>query len=95
MRKVLDLEKTRQGSCPAAALARTQFHLSQILTTEGKKLHEAEELARLARMVLEQPQPLDVLRNVAEGHELALFDHLQPVFDGRFTGLFILRYVTN
>jgi hypothetical protein len=26
-------------------------------------------------------------------HELALFDHLQPVFDGRFTGLHLLQYL--
>ncbi len=95
MRKVLDIEKTRQGSCPAAALARTQFHLSQILTSQGKRPQEAEELAQLARKALEQTQPLDALRNVAAGREVELFDHLQPVFDGRFTGLWILRYLTG
>lgn len=27
--------------------------------------------------------------------ELARFDHLQPVFDGRFTGRALLKYVSN
>lgn len=26
-------------------------------------------------------------------HELALFDHLQPLYDGRFTGLHLLQYL--
>jgi hypothetical protein len=30
---------------------------------------------------------------VPEEHELALFDHLQPIFDGRFTGLHLLPYL--
>lgn len=33
------------------------------------------------------------LSTVPEEHELALFDHLQPIFDGRFTGLHLLPYL--
>lgn len=33
------------------------------------------------------------LPTVPEEHELALFDHLQPIFDGRFTGLHLLPYL--
>jgi hypothetical protein len=32
---------------------------------------------------------------VPKEHELALFDHLQPVFDGRFTGLHLLQYLQD
>ena len=94
MRKVLDFEKARKDSCPETAFARTQFHLSQVLVKQNKNLKEAEQLSKMARKVLERTHPLEDLKNVAEEHELAKFDHLQPVFDGRFTGLSILKYVS-
>jgi hypothetical protein len=37
--------------------------------------------------------PFDPLNGVAEEDEIALFDHLQPVFGGRFTGTSLLKYV--
>jgi hypothetical protein len=35
------------------------------------------------------------LNSIRKDHELALFDHLQPVFDGRFTGLHLLQYLRD
>ena len=95
MRKALSLERSRKGSWPEAAAARTEFHLSQILTEQGKDLDEAQQLTSQARSVLAKVLPLDPLDGVEAGDELALFDHLQPVFDGRFTGRTILRYVSR
>lgn len=93
MTQALSLERLRPGTWPEAAVARTQFHLSQILTAQGKDLSEAHQLASCARTVLARLLTLDPLDGVAADDELALFDHLQPVFDGRFTGRELLKYV--
>ncbi len=53
----------------------------------------ADTLLKSARTVLEKLLPLDPLEGVSEDHEIALFDHLQPVFDGRFAGRELLQYV--
>lgn len=96
MGKALTLERMRKGSWPEAAVARTEFHLSQILTQQGKDLDEAQQLASRARTVLASVLPLNPLDGGVEAdEELALFDHLQPVFDGRFTGRTLLKYVSN
>ena len=79
-----------------AAVARTEFHLSQVLNEQGKDLEEAEALASRAKAALARLLPLaDPLGDVDAGDELALFDHLQPVFDGRFTGRALLKYVSK
>lgn len=96
MSKALTLERMRKGSWPEAAVARTEFHLSQILTQQGKDLDEAQQLESRARSVLASLLPLNPLDGgVEEEDELALFDHLQPVFDGRFTGRALLKYMSN
>lgn len=96
MSKALALESMRKGSWPEAAVARTEFHLSQVLTRQGKDLDEAQQLASRAHTVLASVLPLNPLDGgVDVDDELALFDHLQPVFDGRFTGRTLLKYVSN
>ncbi|MCJ1467362.1 hypothetical protein MMC07_005986 [Pseudocyphellaria aurata] len=97
MSKALSLESMRKGSWPEAAVARTEFHLSQILTQQGKDLDEAQQLASRARAVLAHILPLNPLDcgSVEAADELALFDHVQPVFDGRFTGRTLLKYVSK
>ena len=96
MRKALELERSRPGSWPEAAVARTEFHLSQILIEQGKELEEAETLATRARAALSRLLPsVDPLVGVKEEDELALFDHMQPVFDGRFTGQKLLKYISK
>jgi hypothetical protein len=42
---------------------------------------------------LTQEHPLKKLEAVPEEHELVLFDHLQPVLDGRFTSPWLLKYL--
>jgi hypothetical protein len=100
MTQALSHEKLRPGSWPEAAVARTQFHLSQILTQQRKDPDEANRLAVQAREVMNKLLPLHPLDGAMEtkeggGMELALFDHLQPVYDGRFTGRDLLGYFLN
>jgi len=95
MRDALTLEHSRRDQYPEAAVARTEFHLSQILRRQGKDLEEAEKLLSAARRVLDKLLPLNPLEGVPPEHEIALFDHIQPIFDGRFTGMFLLQYVTG
>lgn len=93
MRTALDLANMKKATYSDAAIARTQFHLSEIITQQRKNSREARELGQTARSILERPHPLNNLNRVLQEHELALFDHLQPVFDGRFTGMWILEYI--
>ena len=86
-------ERGGKGFWPDAAVARTQFHLSQIMTQNGKPGVEANSFAAKARAVSSRLLPFDPLNGVSEEDELALFDHLQPVFGGRFTGTALLKYV--
>ena len=90
MRDALTLEHSRRDQYPEAAVARTEFHLSQILRRRGKDLEEAEQLLSTARQVLDRLPPLNPLEGVPREHEIALFDHIQPIFDGRFTGTLLL-----
>ena len=96
MRTALARAQERAGKnfWPEAAVARTQFHLHQILTERGSPSAEAMRLATEARAVLSRLLPFDPLDGVKEEDEGALFDHLQPVFGGRFTGVSLLNYVS-
>lgn len=95
MREALGLENSRRDLYPEAAIARTEFHLSQILKQKRKNPDWAEKLLANARSTLAKLLPLNPLEGVPEEHELALFDHIQPIFDGRFTGTLLLQYVAG
>jgi hypothetical protein len=86
-------ERADKGFWPEAAVARTEFHLSQIIKETGKDSAEAEGLVAKARSVLSRLLPYDPLDGVTAEDELALFDHLQPCFGGRFTGTSLLKYI--
>lgn len=105
MRQALNKASERGGKnfWPEAAVARTKFHLSQVLgdQNEGKtgdkadeRAEQAGELARQAKDVLSKMLPYDPVLGVKESDTGALFDHLQPVFGGRWTGLSLLKYVS-
>jgi len=96
MRTALARAQERAGKnfWPEAAVARARFHLHQILTERGNTGAEATRLATEARAVLSRLLPFDPLDGVMEEDEGALFDHLQPVFGGRFTGLTLIKYVS-
>jgi tetratricopeptide (TPR) repeat protein len=87
-------ERADKSFWPEAAVARTELHLSQILRQSSRDSAEAEALATKARSVLSRLLPFDPLNGIAEEDEIALFDHLQPVFGGRFVGLSLLKYVS-
>lgn len=94
MRKALGTDNIQRELHPEIAVARVEFHLSQILRQQGKGSEEAQELEDRARSVLQKLLPLSPLDGVPEKHELVLFDHLQPMFSGaRFTGRQLLQYV--
>ncbi len=95
MKKALALEQSRKGSWSEVANARTEFYLAQILKQQGKELDSARQLESQARVVLAKLLPLNPLEGVEAGDEIALFDHLQPVFDGRFAGRGLLKYVSK
>jgi hypothetical protein len=92
-RTVLKLAANRNSSFPEAAISRTHFHLSQVLSKQNKNLEEAAALAETAREFLKRDHPLKKLEGVPEEHQLVLFDHVQPVFDGRFTSPWLLQYL--
>jgi hypothetical protein len=88
-------ERSDKGFWPEAAVARTEFHLSQVIARNKGDLVEVEALVAKARSTLSRLLPFDPLDGVQEKDELALFDHLQPVFGGRFTGLSLLKYLSE
>ena len=99
MRSALQKSEERGGRnfWPDAAVARTKYHLSQILGQkqgDGFDASESERLAKEGKDILSKLLVYDPLNGVAEGDAAALFDHLQPVFGGRFTGLVLLKYVS-
>ena len=67
-----------------------------------KVLLKPHPLGPLTRADEQQSQQVDSTPSLSvdfntfpKEHELALFDHLQPVFDGRFTGLHLLQYLQD
>ena len=62
---------------------------------QRKETELARELESRARLVLKELLPKNPLEGVEEVEEIALFDHLQPVFDGRFAGRKLLKYVSR
>ncbi|KAN0098390.1 hypothetical protein V8E51_014053 [Hyaloscypha variabilis] len=78
-------ERAEKGFRPDAAVARTDFHLSQIIKEKDMGSAEAEGLVTKARSVLSRLLPSDPLDGVPAEDVLALFGHLQPIFGGMFT----------
>lgn len=64
---------------------------------QAKRKDEARKLAIEAKDVLSRMLPYDPepITGVREEDTLALFDHLQPVFGGRFTSTKLLGYVSK
>jgi hypothetical protein len=84
---------------PEVSVARTKYHLSQVLTDKAGTTEtpegEAMTLAQEGKDVLSRLLVYDPsIPTVKEEHTGALFDHLQPVFGGRFTGQSLLEYMT-
>jgi len=72
-------------------IARTKFHLANVVRKRGKSEQEADKLLREARAVLERMLPLDRPGWLySETDEATLFDHLRS-YVPRFTGTGLLR----
>ena len=86
-----------KGSWPEPAIARCQYHLAQVLMkkSEGEKTAEVSALLTDSKTVLSKLLAHDPLKGVRDEDTLALFDHLQPLFGGRFTGTQLLKYYTQ
>ncbi|ERS95853.1 hypothetical protein HMPREF1624_07930 [Sporothrix schenckii ATCC 58251] len=109
MQSALSKAASRGGKnfWPDAAVARTKYHLSLIMTERiqadgeneqtDKLRNAARKLAFEAKDVLSRMLPYDpdTITGVREEDTLALFDHLQPVFGGRFTSTKLLGYVSH
>jgi hypothetical protein len=92
----MSLDRAPQAHWPEEPLSRAQFHLAQILRAQDTELSEAAELEKQAREVLQKLLVYDFpdfLKGVQD--EIVLFDHLQPVFRGRFTGRGLRDCVQN
>jgi len=81
------VEESVISSCPEEALARARFHLARLYVEQDLQKDEAADLEREA---------IDVLKKYHSGpwnpdDIIILLDDLQPVFDGRFTGLSLLQ----
>jgi len=90
-------ERGGKNFWPDAAVARAKYHLSQVLADKaGGETAESARLAMEAKDVLSKLLPYDPepISGVAEEDTGALFDHLQHVFGGRFTGISLLKYVS-
>jgi len=69
-------ERAEKWFRPDAAVARTEFHLSQIIEEKDMGSAEAEGLVTKVRSVLSRLLPSDPLDGVPAGDVLAFFGHL-------------------
>ena len=97
---------TTNEAAPGLANADSSSHLEEaaILAQRARKvLMKPQPLEPLSRKIGNDQQGPDGREpsltagqhGIPLENELALFDHLQPVFDGRFTGLHLLQYLRD
>ncbi|TAQ89092.1 hypothetical protein B7494_g2563 [Chlorociboria aeruginascens] len=93
------LERAERTRWPEEPLCRAQFHLAQVIRLQppgdegAKRMKEAADLETKAKEVLNRLLKYDLpdfLKRVDD--DLVLFDHLQPCFRGRWTGMRLLHY---
>ena len=87
------LELSSKTNWPEAALARTKYHLSLVLMRMGQDTAEAQQLQTSALATLDRLLPLHPMPKLTD--KLALFDHLQPNFEGRFVTPALLREIKD
>lgn len=90
----LSLTRAQKAHWPEEPLCRAQFHLAKILQMKEPESAEAAHLESRARKVLlrliQHDMP-EYLKDVKD--DMILFNHLQPVFRGRFTGTKLLKCI--
>ena len=86
------MDRRRAADWSEEAVARTRYHLSRVLTIQGKELEKAQKLHSEAREVLDRLLPLHMPEwLVGEEDEEVLFDHLLTAMGGMFTGQKLLK----
>lgn len=87
------LERAANSRCPEEALGRVRFHLSKIYGEQGLEEEEAKRLDQEARKILEKYSSTtpECLRGVED--KMMVFDEMQPVESGRFTGRDLLPHM--
>src|SRR3712207_2360060 len=97
----LNADDPRPSDAAISAILDESASLARTARRVLVKPHPLGPLNKSAGGYQGQQQPADnpSLTTTPDGipkeHELALFDHLQPVFDGRFTGLHLLQYLRD
>jgi hypothetical protein len=95
MKECIDsaIESAKNSRFPEEALGRAQFHLSKILREQTVEKEEADKLETNALIILNKYSPYtsEFLRGIEDS--MVLFDDLQSIFDGRFTGRELLKYM--
>jgi len=95
MKECIDtaIESAKNSRFPEEALGRAQFHLSKILREQGIEKEEADRLETNALNILNKYSPYasEFLRGIED--PMVMFDDLQSIFDGRFTGRQLLKYI--
>jgi hypothetical protein len=87
------IECARGTRWPSEALARAQYHLSQLYQAQGIEEAEARRLEKEALRVLDSFKGFGS-ECVRDSDDIfMIFDDLQPTFDGRYTGTTLLRRV--
>ena len=88
-----------EESSPLDTAFSERLEESALLAHRARKiLVKPTPLEPLTRKAADSQQAVDSISTsdpnaIPKEHELALFDHIQPVFDGRFTGLHLLQYL--
>ena len=87
------IECARTSKFPEEALGRAQLHLSKMFREQGIEEEDAKKLEADALKVLGEYSQYasDFLKGVED--PMTLFDDLQSIFDGRFTGRQLLKYM--
>jgi hypothetical protein len=89
------LARAANSRCPEEATGRVEFHLSNIYREQGIEEEEAERLDQEARKILTKYSSTtpEYLRGVED--KIMVFDEMQPVESGRFTGRGLLPHMQS
>jgi tetratricopeptide (TPR) repeat protein len=75
---------------PECALGRAHLHLSIVMKHLSRSSDAIEEHEKLAKRILDHYRHIDLLESITgmggKVNDMILYDAIQPVFDGRFTG---------
>jgi hypothetical protein len=95
MKECIDtaIESAKNSRFPEESLGRAQLHLSKILREQGIEKEEADRLETNALNILYKYSlyASEFLRGIED--PMVMFDDLQSIFDGRFTGRQLLNYM--